>query len=100
MSRYPHNRWQQPQVIYQPRRKRQRKQVHYRFRWEWILVPLIVLVLIYILSGIEVGFSWDEFLDDIDIHNKEQFTRVFVFCVLCTAIVAITRVLRAGKKGD
>lgn len=96
MSQWPNNFNRQPPIIVRPRRRRRRR----GFRWSLVIVPGVILLLIWMASGIEVGFSWDELLDDWGVVNKGRFTRLAVLGVVICGIVAVLRVLRGPGQDE
>ena len=95
MARLPQDMFNRNQrvVFVRPRRKRTRK-----VRWSLLLVPAVILLIIWVLSNIEIGFTWEELLSDWGIHNKPRFTMLACCGVIAVAAVAIAKVLHGDKE--
>ena len=68
----------------------------WRFRWGWwVIVPLTCLATAWFLSGIETGFSFEEVMAWLNVHDQDRYRRLTVLCVLGTAIVLLVKVCRS-----
>ncbi len=96
MARFHNNLRFDPRriVVVRPRRRRRRP----RFRWEWLLIPGVCILAVWFLSNAHAAFSWEDVMDVLHVHNREQYTMLAVMGLVLVAIVAIARVLR--RKDD
>ena len=67
----------------------------YQFRSFWLLTPISLGVLIYILTTSECVISWQAILEKIGIVDKARFTRLFLLCVIATAVVILTKLKKS-----
>ena len=97
MSQWSPNQFnQRPPVVVQPRRRRIRR----KFRWAWITVPVVVLGMIYLISGIDLAFSWSDVTRFLGVENEQRYGLLVVLGLIIVGIVAIVRVLRHGNDKD
>jgi len=97
MNENPYNqfRQQQPPIIVQPPRRRRR-----RVRWEIILVPILLITVLWLIFSVNISEIWWEFLDAINIHDKQSFTKIAMVGIACCIVCFIARVLRDSNSDD
>lgn len=63
-----------------------------RFRWRLILLPAVVcFVLVWLMSGMEVSFSFEDLMNHLDVQNQERYSRLAAWGVMLVCFVAIVR---------
>ena len=95
----PDNRYQQqgPPILYpRPRRRRRKK----NFRWEFLLIPAAIFLVLYLLSGIEIAFEFEDVMDSLKVRGQIRYRQLAVAGLIALAIVAIVKVLRGSREDD
>lgn len=94
-----HEQRQRPIIVRPPRKPRQRRR-RWRPRWSLLLIPAAVLLGAYVISHIELAFTWDDVMDALDIRDRQRYTMLAVLGCLCVAGVWIAKVLGNDKKDE
>ena len=95
MSQWSPNQFNRRQpVVVQPRRRRIRR----RFKWAWITVPVVVLGMIYLISGVDLAFSWSDVMGLLGVENEKRYTLLAVLGLITVGVVAVVAVLRNRKQ--
>jgi len=81
-----------------PKTPLSKPKVHSRFRWEIIAVPLVILGFGWLLGHIEPSFSFEELMDQLNVHHQGRYRALACLGIVVVAIVAVLRILRDSKK--
>jgi len=65
-----------------------------QLRLNWILVLLALAGLYYLLTRVQISLPWDRVMDLLNVQDRERYTKLGIFCVVLTLVVALTRILR------
>ena len=65
-----------------------------QLRLNWILVLLALAGVYYLLTRVQVSLPWDRVMEFLDVQDRERYTKLGIFCVVLTLVVAMTRILR------
>ena len=94
-----HGQRQRPILVRPPRTAPQRRR-RWRPRWSLLLIPAAILLGAYVISHVELAFTWDDVMDALDIRDRQRYTMLAVLGCLCVAGVWIAKVLRDDRKGE
>jgi len=65
-----------------------------QLRLNWMLVLLVLAGMYYLLTHVQVSLPWDRVMDFLNVHDRARYTKLGIFCVCLTFVVALTRILR------
>ena len=70
----------------------------YRFRWSvFVGVPVVIAAVLFVLKGIDPSFQFDDLMDKLGVVNQNRYARLACLCVVCVAIILITRLFKKNS---
>ena len=73
---------------------RPRDSSEYRVRTGWFIIPLILLGLYGLFKSVIPSISWDHIMDMLNVHDKERYTMLAIWCLALIGVAALWRILR------
>ncbi len=70
----------------------------YKFRWWIILIPLSLIGFFWLLSGMDVAFTYEELMERCKVSIPDKHMRLAVLGICLATICIIIRVFRKEKE--
>ena len=82
----------QPALIMQ--RPKKRKQT---FRFSLLYIPLGLIIAYYIFRHVQISGLWNNVMEGLHVHDKENYTRLAKIGLILVLVVAISRLFKPSK---
>jgi hypothetical protein len=85
----PNRSYQQPVFVRQKQKKEKPK-----FRKAWLLVPIATAMTLFVLTNIDVAYSWSDIMEWANIREEEKFTKLCLLGLIIVGVVAVHKILK------
>ena len=94
MNRMTRSQRQFQQRVPQPWMPPQRPRYRWRFRWSLVWVTLAILFVCWFLTGVRVGFEWEDVMRSLGVSDYPRYTRLAGLAIVGIALTLIVKVWR------
>ena len=87
---YNPNRFHQRPVLVRPPQRKKKP----RFRKAWLYVPITTAIALFVLTHIDVAYSWSDIMEWANVREEEKFTKLCVLGLIVVGVVAVRKILK------